>query len=70
MAQRALSAIADTPPELTNWSDIERAARLADRAAGLDAAQPVVSLTFPSLNSSEVPAFVDISTNTQPDPAP
>lgn len=70
MASRALSAIADTPPELTNWSDIERAARLADRAAGLDQTAPVVSLTFPSLNSSEVPSFLDISTNSQPDAPP
>lgn len=60
MASRALAAIADTPPDLTNWADIERAARLADKAAGLDVAAPVVSLTFPSVQSSEVPAFMDI----------
>ena len=53
MASRALAAIADTPPDLTNWSDIERAARLADRAAGLEQAQPMVSLTFPQAQSSE-----------------
>lgn len=70
MASRALSAIADTPPELTNWSDIERAARLADRAAGLEQSQPMVSLTFPSLNSSELPAFIDLPANSQPAPAP
>jgi hypothetical protein len=70
MAQRALSAIADTPPDLTNWSDIERAARLADRAAGLDQAAPVVSLTFPQTQSTEVPGFIDISTNPQPYPPP
>ena len=70
MTQRALTAIADTPPELTNWSDIERAARLADRAAGLDQAAPVVSLTFPQAISSEVPAFVDISANSQPETPP
>lgn len=70
MAQRALSAISDTPPDLTNWADIERAARLADRAAGLDQAAPVVSLTFPTINSSEVPGFIDISTNNQPHPPP
>lgn len=71
MASRALSAIADTPPELTNWSDIERAARLADRAAGLDQTAPVVSLTFPQAISSEgLPVFVDLPTNIQPDPAP
>lgn len=61
MASRALAAIADTPPDLTNWSDIERAARLADRAAGLDQAAPVVSLTFPSVQSSEgSQCFVDV----------
>ena len=68
MAQRALAAIADTPPDLTNWSDIERAARLADRAAGLDVAAPVVSLTFPQAQSSELPAFIDASTNIPPIP--
>jgi hypothetical protein len=60
MTQRALTAISDTPPELTNWADIERAARLADRAAGLDQAAPLVSLTFPPAQSTEVPGFVDI----------
>lgn len=60
MAQRALAAIADTPPDLTNWGDIERAARLADRAAGLDVAAPVVSLTFPSNQSSESPSYIEI----------
>ncbi len=70
MAQRALSAIADTPPDLTNWSDIERAARLADRAAGLDQAAPVVSLTFPTINSSEAPGFIELSTILQPEPPP
>ena len=70
LAQRALSAIADTPPDLTNWADIERAARLADRAAGLDQAAPVVSLTFPQVNSTEAPGFIDISTNLQPEAPP
>lgn len=68
MASRALAAIADTPPDLTNWSDIERAARLADRAAGLDQAAPVVSLTFPPIQSSESPSYIDISTNIPPTP--
>jgi len=68
MAQRALASIADTPPDLTNWADIERAARLADRAAGLDVAAPVVSLTFPQALSSEAPGFIDISTKIPPMP--
>ena len=63
MASRALAAVADTPPDLTNWSDIERAARLADRAAGLDQAAPVVSLTFPSVQSTELPSFIDIESS-------
>lgn len=60
MAQRALAAVAECPPELTNWADIERAARLADKAAGLDVAAPVVSLTFPQIQSSEVAPFFDL----------
>jgi hypothetical protein len=60
MTQRALSAISDTPPDLLNWSDIERASRLADRAAGLDQAAPLVSLTFPPARSTEAPGFMDI----------
>jgi hypothetical protein len=71
MASRALAAIADTPPDLTNWSDIERAARLADRAAGLDTAQPVVSLTFPQAQSSEAAqCYVDIQPITDRHPPP
>ena len=70
MAQRALSAISDTPPDLTNWADIERAARLADRAAGLEQSAPVVSLTFPPANSTEAPGYIDISTISQPYPPP
>ena len=61
MTQRALAAVAECPPELTNWADIERAARLADKAAGLDVAAPVVSLTFPQVQSSEGSPFIDIS---------
>lgn len=60
MTQRALAAVAECPPELTNWSDIERASRLADKAAGLEQAQPMVSLTFPSIQSSEAPSFLSI----------
>lgn len=70
LAQRALASIADTPPDLTNWADIERAARLADRAAGLDQAAPVVSLTFPTITSTELPSYIDISTTFQPEPPP
>ena len=51
-----------TPRPLERWEDIERAARIAERAAGLDkAAQPLVSLHFPELNSSQSPAFIEFS---------
>lgn len=60
MTQRALAAVADCPPELTNWSDIERASRLADKAAGLEQAQPMVSLTFPQVQSTEAPSYIEI----------
>jgi lambda repressor-like predicted transcriptional regulator len=60
MTQRALAAVADCPPDLTNWADIERATRLADRAAGLEQAAPVISLTFPQAQSSEAPSFISI----------
>jgi hypothetical protein len=54
------------PRRLEDWSDIERAARLADRAAGLDKPQPVVSLHFPQVQSSECQAVFDISANDAP----
>lgn len=60
MTQRALAAVADCPPELTNWSDIERASRLADKAAGLEQVQPMVSLTFPQVQSTEAPSYIEI----------
>lgn len=51
-----------TPRRLERWEDIERAARIAERAAGLDkAAQPLVSLHFPDLSSSQSPAYVQFS---------
>jgi hypothetical protein len=54
-----------TPRQLERWEDIERAARIAERAAGLDkAAQPLVSLHFPDLSSSQAPAFIEFSDDT------
>lgn len=51
-----------TPRHLERWEDIERAARIAERAAGLDKpGQAVVSLHFPELNSSQSPAFLEFS---------
>lgn len=54
-----------TPRRLERWEDIERAARIAERAAGLDKpAAPLVSLTFPEINSSQSPAFIEFSDDT------
>lgn len=54
-----------TPRRLERWEDIERAARIAERAAGLDKpAQALVSLTFPEINSSQSPAFIEFSDDT------
>jgi len=51
-----------TPRQLERWEDIERAARIAERAAGLDkATTPLVSLHFPELSSSQSPAFIEFS---------
>lgn len=51
-----------TPRQLERWEDIERAARIAERAAGLDkTAQPLVSLHFPDLSSGQSPAYVEFS---------
>ena len=47
IVQRALATA--RPDRLTSWADIERAARISDKAAGLDKPTPAVSLVFPSL---------------------
>lgn len=51
------------PRKLEEWADIERAARLADRAAGLDKPAPLLTLQFPQVQSSEFPGVIDLSTN-------
>lgn len=62
LVEKALEAA--LPPALNNWQDIERAAKLGNQAFGLDERQaPLVSLAFPASVSTEVPAFIDISTN-------
>ena len=54
-----------TPRQLERWEDIERAARIAERAAGLDKpGQALVSLHFPDLSSSQSPAFIEFSDST------
>jgi transcription elongation GreA/GreB family factor len=68
LARKALQAA--KPRRLEEWADIERAARLADRAAGLDKPGPVVSLHFPQVQSSEASAVIDLSTNDAPTPLP
>ena len=51
------------PRRLEDWADIERAARLADRAAGLDKPAALVSIAFPALHSTESPGIIDLSAN-------
>lgn len=51
------------PRKLEDWADIERAARLADRAAGLDKPAALVSIHFPEGLSSESRPIFDISAN-------
>lgn len=53
------------PRRLEDWADIERAARLADRAAGLDKPAPLIALQFPQVQSTESPAVIDLSTNSE-----
>jgi hypothetical protein len=67
MFKLASEALAKAKPRrLEDWSDIERAARLADRAAGLDKPAALVSIAFPALHSTESPAVLDVSTDFQP----
>lgn len=64
LVERALKEC--LPPALTNWSDIERAAKLGEQAFGLSQAAPLVSLTFPAAQSTESHHILDISANTAP----
>lgn len=59
IVERALGAANIAPPE--NWADLERAARIGDRAAGLEKAAPAITLAFPSLQSSQDSPFLDAS---------
>ena len=56
------------PRRLEEWADIERAARLADRAAGLDKPAALVSIQFPQVQSTESQAVIDLSTNSDTNP--
>lgn len=46
------------PDKLTSWADIERAARIGDRAVEADKEAPLVSLCFPMLQDG--PGFLEI----------
>jgi len=59
LVERALGAANLPPPE--NWADLERAARIGDRAAGLEKAAPAITLAFPIAQSSEPLPFYDAS---------
>jgi hypothetical protein len=66
MASEALAKA--KPRRLEEWADIERAARLADRAAGLDKPAPLLALQFPQVQSSELSSVIDLSANPEPNP--
>ena len=57
IVNRALDGLHIAPPE--NWADLERAARIGDRAAGLEKAAPAVTLSFPNTLSGEVLPFYE-----------
>lgn len=57
IVNRALENIRLPAPE--NWADMERAARIGDRAAGLERQAPAVTLNFPSLQAGEEVPFLE-----------
>jgi hypothetical protein len=59
IVNRALEGANLPSPE--NWADLERAARIGDRAAGLEKQAPTIQLAFPIANSSEVSPFYEAS---------
>jgi hypothetical protein len=68
MARKALQAA--KPRRLEEWADIERAARLADRAAGLDKPANAINLHFPQVQSSEARPIFDLSASDATMPPP
>jgi hypothetical protein len=46
------------PDKLTSWADIERAARIGDRATGGEKDAPLISFCFPGEHDG--PAYVDV----------
>jgi len=57
IVNRALENLNMPAPE--NWADLERAARIGDRAAGLEKQVSPVTLSFPNTLSSEVLPFYE-----------
>lgn len=56
-----------TPSKLTRWDDIERAARVGERAAGLEKVQMnSIQIAFPDVLSSEVPGYISVSATEPP----
>jgi transcriptional regulator with XRE-family HTH domain len=60
IVDNALSRANVAPPE--NWADLERAARIGDRAAGLEKAAPAITLAFPIATSGEGSPFYEAET--------
>jgi hypothetical protein len=60
IVERALGAANIAPPE--NWADLERAARIGDRAAGLEKQAPAITLAFPIATSGEGSPFYEADT--------
>ncbi len=68
LVERALTRCADSLPALTNWSDIQIAAKLGDAAFQINQTAPVVSLTFPvAAESTEARTILDISAISPPE---
>lgn len=61
IVDNALSRANVAPPE--NWADLERAARIGDRAAGLEKAAPAITLAFPIATSSQESPFLEADTD-------
>ncbi len=57
IVNRALEGANIAPPE--NWADLERAARIGDRAAGLEKQTPAITLAFPIATSGEGSPFLE-----------
>jgi hypothetical protein len=60
IVNRALEGANMPAPE--NWADLERAARIGDRAAGLEKQAPAITLAFPIATSSQESPFLEADT--------